>query len=165
MSKISHFWCKMGGGHVSFVAKILPADFKSIGTPWRQNAYKSAPRCPDIIKKSASTMNRHLTSFGTREYYKRLLNLPSPTRTQTPVFVPSPLIDTRRTVYQSVSQLIACRRDDLTVLYRRNSNNRPMCYVVGVASSGKVWCFFVFKSLRGAEQLTPLSQSREFPTT
>ena len=37
--------------------------------------------------------------------------------------------------------------------YRKISNNWPKCYVVGVASSGKVWCFFCFfMSLRGAEQ-------------
>jgi len=29
-------------------------------------------------------------------------------------------------------------------IYRKNSNNRTVCYVVGVASSGKVWDFFVF---------------------
>jgi len=38
--------------------------------------------------------------------------------------------------------------------YRKNSNNRSVCYVVGVASSGKVWCFFCFfMFLKGAEQL------------
>ena len=42
--------------------------------------------------------------------------------------------------------------------YRKISNNWPMCYVVGVASSGMVWhglvfFFFFFMSLRGAEQL------------
>ena len=26
----------------------------------------------------------------------------------------------------------------------KNSNNRTVCYVVGVASSGKIWCFFLF---------------------
>jgi len=33
---------------------------------------------------------------------------------------------------------------DLRSPYRKNSNNRSVCYVVGVASSGKVWYFFVF---------------------
>jgi len=36
--------------------------------------------------------------------------------------------------------------------YRKNSNDGPTCYVVGVASSGKVCVFFT--SLRGAEPLT-----------
>jgi len=46
-----------------------------------------------------------------------------------------------------------------------------MCYVVGVASSGKVWLFFCFSMhLRGAEQLffcrdPPLFRAREFLTT
>jgi len=31
-----------------------------------------------------------------------------------------------------------------TLPYRINSNKRAVCYVVGVAPSGKVWYFFVF---------------------
>jgi len=39
--------------------------------------------------------------------------------------------------------------------YRIISNNRTWCCVVGVASSGKVWCFlcYFFMSFRGAERL------------
>ena len=38
--------------------------------------------------------------------------------------------------------------------YRKISNNWTMCYVFGVAPSGKVWCFFIFSTLlRGADQL------------
>ena len=34
-----------------------------------------------------------------------------------------------------------------SVDYGKNFNNGPMCYVVGAASSGKVWRFFVFTCL------------------
>ena len=38
-----------------------------------------------------------------------------------------------------------------------------MCDVVGVASPGKVWCFFLFIfSLRGAEKLFDCSEFRTF---
>ena len=37
--------------------------------------------------------------------------------------------------------------------YRKNPNNRTVCYVVGVAFFGKVWWLFVFYALWGAERL------------
>ena len=43
------------------------------------------------------------------------------------------------------------------VKYRKNFINRPLCYVVGVASSGKVRCFlffFVFVFLGPSEGLS-----------
>src|SRR5437588_8225857 len=44
---------------------------------------------------------------------------------------------------QSLSNMVRLHRCE----YRKNSNNRTVCYVVGVASSGKVWYFFVFLCL------------------
>ena len=54
-------------------------------------------------------------------------------------------------IFEGVSQPLL--RSHPLASYHKISNNWAMHYVVGVASSGNVWCFFASLSLRGAEQL------------
>jgi len=57
------------------------------------------------------------------------------------------LVYDRTKKVESATKAVSHSRVFAVLEYRKISNDWPMCYVVGVASSGKVWCFFVFLCL------------------